>query len=63
MGFWDRSLLICQYLYAYGKPSIRQLAQQTGIAKSSVHRLRQARVRWSGLPEAGLWETEAGHRW
>jgi DNA-binding MurR/RpiR family transcriptional regulator len=63
MGFWDRSLLICKYLCDYGHQSVRHLAQQIGISKSSVHRLRQARERRSGFPEAALWETEAGHQW
>lgn len=63
MGFWDRSLRICKYLCAHGTQSIRRLAQQTGIAKSSVHRLRQALERRGGSPEAVLWETEAGHAW
>jgi hypothetical protein len=63
MGFWDRSLRICQSLCDHGTQSIRRLAQQTGIAKSSVHRLRQALERRGGSPEAVLWETEAGHAW
>jgi Family of unknown function (DUF6399)/IclR helix-turn-helix domain len=63
MGFWDRSLLIFKYLCNYGKQSVRQLAHQTGLPKSSVHRLRQAIERRGGSPEAGLWETEAGRQW
>jgi AraC-like DNA-binding protein len=63
MGFWDRSLRICKYLCDYGQQSVRQLAQQTGLSKSSVHRLRQAMARRSILPEAGLWETEIGRQW
>jgi Family of unknown function (DUF6399) len=63
MRFWDRSLLICKYLCDYGQQSVRHLAQQIGLSKSSVHRLRQARERRSGFPEAALWETEAGHQW
>ena len=63
MGFWDRSRLICKSLCDYGKQSVRQLAQQTGLSKSSVHRLRQAMERRGGSPEAGLWETEAGRQW
>lgn len=63
MGFWDRSLLIFKSLCNYGQQSVRQLAQRTGLAKSSVHRLRQALDRRGGSPEATLWETEAGRQW
>ncbi len=63
MGLWDRSLRICKYLCDYGQQSVRQLALQTGLSKSSVHRLRQAMERRGGSPEARLWETEAGHQW
>ena len=63
MRFWDRSLLICKYLCDYGTQSVRQLAHQTGLSKSSVHRLRQAMARRGGSPEAGLWETAAGRQW
>src|SRR6185295_10948599 len=63
MGFWDRSLRICKYLCDYGKQSVRQLAHQTGISKSSVHRLTQAMERRGIHPESWLWETEDGRRW
>src|SRR5262245_9450616 len=63
MGFGDRSLRIGKYLCDYGQQSVRQLAQQTGLSKSSVHRLRQAMARRSVLPEAGVWETEIGCPW
>jgi DNA-binding IclR family transcriptional regulator len=43
--------------------SIRQLARETGIAKSSVHRLKQAIARRDSSPEAWLWETEDGRHW
>ena len=42
---------------------MRQLAQQTGLAKSSVHRLRQAMARRNRHPESWWWETEEGHHW
>ncbi len=63
MGFWDRSLCICKSLCDYGKQSVRQLAHQTGISKSSVHRLTQAMERRGIHPESWLWETEDGRRW
>ncbi len=43
--------------------SIRQLARQTGISKSSVHRLKKAIERRDHSPESWLWETEDGRRW
>jgi hypothetical protein len=63
MGFWDRSLRIFKSLCDYGKQSVRQLAQRTGVSKSSAHRLRQALERRGASPEAGRWETEAGRQW
>jgi IclR helix-turn-helix domain len=63
MGFWDRSLRIVKYLCDHGPQSLRHLAHQTGISKSSVHRLQHALASRSNAPEAGLWETEAGRQW
>jgi hypothetical protein len=63
MGFWDRSLRICKSLCDYGQQSVRQLAHQTGIPKSSVYRLTQAIERRGVHPESWLWATEAGRRW
>ena len=63
MGFWDKSLRIFKCLRDNGKQSIRQLAQQTGFAKSSVHRLQQAMERRNGQPASWVWETEDGRRW
>ena len=45
MGFWDKSLLIFKYFCDHGKQSVRRIAQQTGLSKSSVHRLSQAMER------------------
>src|SRR5205823_8379719 len=42
---------------------IRHLARQTGIAKSSGHRLTQAIARRDCSPESWRWETEDGRRW
>ena len=45
---------------------MRRLAQKTGLSKSSVHRLQQARARRGAHPEAWLWETwetEEGRPW
>jgi len=63
MGFWDKSLRIFKSLCDNATQSVRQLAQQTGLSKSSVHRLQQAMERRNGHPESWLWETEEGRRW
>jgi hypothetical protein len=63
MGFWDKSLRIFKSLCENATQSVRQLAQQTGLSKSSVHRLRQAMERRNGHPESWWWETEDGRRW
>ena len=63
MGFWAKSLRIFKYLCANGKQSVRHLAQQTELSKSSVHRLKQAMERRDHHPESWLWETEEGRRW
>jgi hypothetical protein len=63
MRFWDKSLLIFKYFCDHGKQSVRRIAQQTGISKSSVHRLGQAMERRGSHPESWLWETEEGRRW
>ncbi len=46
-----------------GTQSVRRIAQQTGLSKSSVHRLTQAMERRDVHPESWLWETEEGRRW
>jgi len=63
MGFWDKSLRIFKCLRENATQSVRQLAQQTGLSKSSVHRLEQAMARRNSHPESWLWETEEGRRW
>lgn len=63
MGFWTKSVRIFKSLCENAHQSIRQLARETGIAKSSVHRLKQAIARRDGSPESWLWETEDGRRW
>lgn len=63
MRFWDKSLLIFKYFCDHGKQSVRRIAQQTGLSKSSVHRLGQAMEGRGSQAEAGWWETEAGRRW
>ena len=63
MGFWDKSLLVFKYLCDYGRQGVRRIAQQTGLSKSSVHRLQHAIERRNRHPESWLWETEEGRQW
>jgi hypothetical protein len=63
MGLWPKSVLIFTNLCENANQSIRQLARQTGMAKSSGHRLTQAIARRDRSPESWLWETEDGRRW
>ena len=63
MGYWTKSHLIFNSFCEYAKASIRQVARQTGLSKSSVHRLGRAMDRRNGHPESWFWETEEGHRW
>jgi hypothetical protein len=43
MGFWAKSLLVFNCFYRDAKQSIRHVARQTGLSKSSIHRLKQAK--------------------
>ena len=63
MGFWTKSRLIFNPFRDNAKASIRQVARQTGLSKSSVHRLGQAMARRNQHPESWFWETEDGRRW
>jgi hypothetical protein len=63
MGFWDKSLRIFKCLCENATQSVRQLAQQTGLSKSSVHRLQQAMDRRNSHPESWVWETAEGRQW
>ena len=63
MGFWIKSRLIFNSFYDNAKASIRHVAHQTGLSKSSVHRLRQGIERRDRHPESWLWETEEGRGW
>jgi Family of unknown function (DUF6399)/IclR helix-turn-helix domain len=63
MGFWDKSLRVFKCLCDHGRQSVRRMAQQTGLSKSSVHRLQHALERRHGHPESWLWETEVGRQW
>src|SRR5512144_1824197 len=63
MGFWDKSLQIFNCLCDHTTQSVRHMAQQTGLSKSSVHRLTQAMARRNSHPESWLWETAEGRQW
>jgi Family of unknown function (DUF6399)/IclR helix-turn-helix domain len=63
MRFWDKSLRIFNCLCENAKQSVRRIALQTGLSKSSVHRLKQAMERRNSHPESWLWETEDGRQW
>src|SRR6266436_740474 len=63
MAFWDKSLRIFKCLCDNGRQSVRRIAEQTGLSKSSVHRLTQAMERRDTHPESWLWETEDGRQW
>src|SRR4051794_11687546 len=63
MGGWAKSLRIFKCLCDNTTQSVRQLAQQTGLSKSRVHRLQQAMERRNSHPESWLWETEDGRQW
>jgi hypothetical protein len=63
MRFWDKSLQIFNYLCDNATQSVRRMAQQTGLSKSSVHRLTQAMERRNSHPESWFWETADGRQW
>jgi Family of unknown function (DUF6399)/IclR helix-turn-helix domain len=63
MRFWEKSFQIFKGLCDNATQSIRHLAQQTGLSKSSVHRLKQAMARRGRHPESWLWETAEGRCW
>ena len=63
MGLWAKSRLIFNSFCDNAKQSIRHVAHQTGLSKSSVHRLKQARERRDTHPESWWWETDAGRCW
>ena len=58
-----KSRLIFNFFHDHAKASIRQIALETGLTKSSVHRLQQARERRDIHPESWLWETAEGRSW
>jgi Family of unknown function (DUF6399)/IclR helix-turn-helix domain len=63
MGFWDKSLQIFKCLCDNGRQSVRRLAQETGLSKSSVHRLKHAMEHRDVHPESWVWETADGRSW
>src|SRR4029453_1832148 len=63
MGLWAKSLLIFNSFCDNAKQSIRQVAHQTGLSKSSVHRLKQAMEHRDAHPESWWGETAEGRCW
>jgi hypothetical protein len=63
MGLWTKSVVIFNSIRDHGKQSVRRLAEQTGLSKSSVHRHLQTLKRRDRYPESWFWETEAGCTW
>jgi hypothetical protein len=63
MGFWEKSRQIFHCLCDNATQSVRRLARQTGLSKSSVHRLTQAIERRTRHPESWFWETAEGRQW
>ena len=63
MGFWDKSRQIFNCLCDHATASVRRIAQQTGLSKSSVHRLTRAMERRNSHPESWFWETAEGRQW
>jgi DNA-binding IclR family transcriptional regulator len=63
MRFWAKSLRIFKCLCTNAHQSVRQLAQQTGLSKSSVHCLQPAMERCNSHPESWFWETAEGRSW
>jgi hypothetical protein len=63
MEFWEKSLRVFKCLCENGRQGVRRIAQQTGLSKSSVHRLTQAMARRGVHPESWLWETADGRQW
>src|SRR3954468_12980954 len=62
MGLWDKSRQIFNCLCDNATASVRHIAQQTGLSKSSVHRLTQAIERRNSHPESWFWETVDGRQ-
>src|SRR4029434_5609658 len=63
MGLWAKSVVIFNAIREHGKQSIRNLADRTGLSKSSVHRHLQAIGRRDRSPESSFWDPEAGRTW
>lgn len=63
MPLWTKSVQIFNSIREHGKMSIRRLAEQTGLSKSSVHRHLRAIGRRGRYPESALWETAEGRTW
>jgi hypothetical protein len=63
MGLWAKSVVVLNSIREHGKQSLRNLADRTGLSKSSVHRHLQAMDRRDRYPESSFWATPAGRAW
>lgn len=63
MKLRQRSQQVFEAIRKGGKRSIRKIASATGMAKSSVHRHKQALERRNKYPESPWWETSSGQQW
>jgi hypothetical protein len=62
-GFWAKSRLIFNFFRDHTQASLRHIAVDPGLSKSSVHRHLQAIDRRDRYPASGWWETEEGRIW
>jgi hypothetical protein len=63
MGWWAKSVVMCNAMRAHGTQRIRSLAARTGLSTSSVHRHLQAMEHRDRYPASSLWETLEGRAW
>lgn len=59
-SFRATSQLIIARISTIGYPSIRRLAEQLNLPKSTAHRHLQGQKHRDQHPESSFWETEAG---
>ncbi len=63
MRFWAKRVQMVKGLCENGTQSMRDVAQQSGVSKRSVHRLPQAMERRDISAESWVWDTEEGRPW
>lgn len=63
MNIAHRCQQVFEALWLKGTDSLRNVAQRSGMSKSSVHRHKQAIERRQLYPESALWESPQGYQW